>query len=224
MRELSVFVDESGDFGAYDYHAPYYLVTLVFHDQSANIQQDIRHLQSVMRDCGISGDTVHTGPLIRRELEYRNFSVMERRKIFTCLFNFVRAVDITYETLVVEKKQLTDERDLNTQLSKQIGAFLRSRLEELSAYDKIIVYYDKGQMELTRILIAEFREVLHNVEFRTVKPADYKLFQATDMLCTLELLSLKYSAKASTNSERLFFPSDRDFKKNFLRPMRRKRF
>ena len=33
MRELSIFVDESGDFGPYETHAPFYLFTLVFHDQ-----------------------------------------------------------------------------------------------------------------------------------------------------------------------------------------------
>ena len=32
--ELSVFVDESGDFGEYDHHAPYYIISLVFHNQS----------------------------------------------------------------------------------------------------------------------------------------------------------------------------------------------
>ena len=25
-RELSVFIDESGDFGEYDYHSPYYII------------------------------------------------------------------------------------------------------------------------------------------------------------------------------------------------------
>ncbi len=34
MSELSVFIDESGDFGPYEHHAPYYIITLVFHDQS----------------------------------------------------------------------------------------------------------------------------------------------------------------------------------------------
>ena len=34
MKELSIFVDESGDFGAYEPHAPFYLFTLVFHDQN----------------------------------------------------------------------------------------------------------------------------------------------------------------------------------------------
>ena len=27
MKELSIFIDESGDFGQYDYHAPYYIIS-----------------------------------------------------------------------------------------------------------------------------------------------------------------------------------------------------
>ena len=30
---LSVFIDESGDFGPYDFHAPFYLVAMVLHNQ-----------------------------------------------------------------------------------------------------------------------------------------------------------------------------------------------
>ncbi len=29
MKELSVFIDESGDFGTYDYHSPWYIVNVV---------------------------------------------------------------------------------------------------------------------------------------------------------------------------------------------------
>ena len=32
MKELSIFVDESGDFGEYDYHSPYYIILMVLHD------------------------------------------------------------------------------------------------------------------------------------------------------------------------------------------------
>lgn len=39
MREISVFVDESGDFGEYEKHSPYYIVTMVFHDQSEQRHQ-----------------------------------------------------------------------------------------------------------------------------------------------------------------------------------------
>ena len=38
---LSVFIDESGDFGSYEPHSPYYLVTMVLHNQSKNITGNI---------------------------------------------------------------------------------------------------------------------------------------------------------------------------------------
>ena len=41
MKELSVFVDESGDFGGYEIHSPYYIVTMVFHDQDIDITEKI---------------------------------------------------------------------------------------------------------------------------------------------------------------------------------------
>ena len=40
---LSVFVDESGDFGSYESHTPYYLVSLVLHNQDVDISEDIKN-------------------------------------------------------------------------------------------------------------------------------------------------------------------------------------
>ncbi len=37
MRELSIFIDESGDFGPFEKHSPFYVLSLVFHDQSDDI-------------------------------------------------------------------------------------------------------------------------------------------------------------------------------------------
>jgi hypothetical protein len=48
-KTLSVFIDESGDFGPYEAHAPYYLVAMVLHNQDININENIHsfelHLQ-----------------------------------------------------------------------------------------------------------------------------------------------------------------------------------
>ena len=38
MKELSVFIDESGSFGEYDRQSPYYIIAMVFHDQSISNQ------------------------------------------------------------------------------------------------------------------------------------------------------------------------------------------
>ena len=45
MKELSIFVDESGDFGVYDYHAPFYIISMVLHDQAVNIVDDLKILE-----------------------------------------------------------------------------------------------------------------------------------------------------------------------------------
>ena len=42
MKELSVFIDESGDFGEYDERTPYYIITMVFHEQSHSISDAVK--------------------------------------------------------------------------------------------------------------------------------------------------------------------------------------
>ena len=68
MSELSIFIDESGDFGTYDIRSPYYIITMVFHDQSCDISEPIAKLRRDLSNLGIDPDhSVHTGPIIRRE-------------------------------------------------------------------------------------------------------------------------------------------------------------
>ena len=77
----------------------------------------------------------------------------------------------------------------------------------LMKYDRIVIYYDYGQRELTHGLVSVFNAVLNNLEFKKVSPVDYKLFQVDDMLCTLELLALKAERKMLSKSELSFFTS-----------------
>jgi len=99
-----------------------------------------------------------------------------------------------------------------------------AHMEDFIRYDRIVVYYDYGQMELTNILVSVFNTVLQNVEFKKILPANYKLFQAADMLCTLELLSIKAKRKMLSKSELLFFSSERSLYRSYLRAIYRKRF
>lgn len=224
MKELSIFVDESGDFGSYESHSPYYIVTFVFHDQSVDITKNINHLNDKFSESGLPDHPVHAGPLIRKESEYKNLSLPERKRIFNFLYNFVRTADITYRSIVIEKKQLVDEIDLHIQITKQLSAFLKENMDTFMQYERIVVYYDYGQMELTKILVSVFNAILNNIEYKKVIPANYKLFQAADMLCTLELLSKKAERKILSKSERLFFSSARDLHKSYLRAIFRKRY
>ena len=80
MNQLSIFVDESGDFGSYEPHAPFYLFTLVFHNQCNSIENQIGHLEQGLADVGFDvKHCFHAGPIIRREEDYQNLSITERR-------------------------------------------------------------------------------------------------------------------------------------------------
>ena len=52
MKELSIFVDESGDFGCYQKHAPYYIITMVLHDQRVDITNEIKKLDLSLERLG----------------------------------------------------------------------------------------------------------------------------------------------------------------------------
>ena len=49
MKELSVFIDESGDFGEITERPAYYLVTLLFHDQKNDITSNVKRLEDRTR-------------------------------------------------------------------------------------------------------------------------------------------------------------------------------
>lgn len=225
MRELSVFCDESGDFGTYGPHSPYYIVSLVFHDQSIDIQREIPYLEQSISNIGFSRSlTIHTAPLIRREAEFVNVGMEKRRKLFDALFSFYRHCGITFQTFVVEKRKFGSGEDLVMRLAKIMGEFLRNNLSYFQSFDRVVIYYDKGQKEITRTLKIIFSANMSNVEFRIVQPEQYRLFQVADLACTLELLQLKYANKALSPSERDFFVNPKRLKKTYLRNFELKRF
>lgn len=219
MKELSVFVDESGDFGEYNHHSPYYIVTMVFHNQDINITNDVRILENELSNIGWPNHCVHAGPVIRSEEEYRNCELRERQKILMKMMTFLRHLDITYKTIFIEKKQVSDSVAATGKLSKQLAMFIKEYFELFSSYDQVKIYYDNGQIELTRILSSVFNAFLDNVEFRKVIPAEYRLFQVADLICTLTLLDMKQKNHILSKSEMLFFGDERTLKKNYLKPL-----
>ncbi len=59
------------------------------------------------------------------------------------------------------------------------------------AFDIIKMYYDNGQAEVSKILSSVSNALFPKPVFRKVMLSKYKLFQAADLLCTLELVMLK---------------------------------
>lgn len=224
MRELSIFIDESGDFGPYERHAPYYLITLVFHDQAVSIAQDIEFLRRRVADQGFRDDhAVHAGPLIRREADYVHLDLNARKRLFRSLFDFMRKTPIGFKTFVFRKREFADHDALVSRMSREIGAYVRENLATFQSFERIVVYYDGGQKEITNLINTVLNTLLE-AEVRRVRPSDYRLFQAADMICTLELLAAKLEDDGLSKSEDEFFGGARNLKKNYLKPLERKPF
>lgn len=222
MRELSIFVDESGDFGPYEPHAPYYLITLVFHNQADSVADEIEYLERHVCEYGFPGNhAVHAGPLVRREGDYAALDLNARKKLFRAQFNFMRRVRIGFKTFVFRKREFRGNHDaLISRMSREIGSYVRESFTYFQSFDRVVVYYDGGQKEITTIVNTVLNTLLE-AEVRRVRPSDYRLFQAADMICTLELLSVKVDENSLSKSEQEFFGGVRNLKKNYLKPLAR---
>ena len=223
MKELSVFIDESGDFGETRERPAYYLVTFVFHNQDNAIEEQVSKLNESIRASGFDVEYIHTGPVIRREEVFQKYSIDERRKLLYKMLNFVNSCPISYLTIVVDKKEAADKIALSGKLAKIINRALSEHIEFFSEFDKIIVYYDNGQIELSTILNAVFSIQFSNVEFRKAEPQKYRLLQVADFICSMELLRIKRDEKRLSKSEEHFFYKPQELKKTFLKSVEKKR-
>ena len=165
---------------------------------------------------------IHAGPIIRSEEEYRGCDLVVRQKILMKMMSFIRHLDIQFKSIYIEKKHIQDTVQAIGKLSKQLAEVIRENFDFFCSYDIVKIYYDNGQVEVTRVLASVFNALLENVEFRKVIPSEYRLFQVADLICTLKLAELKMENHALSKSELLFFKDERTFKKNYIKPLAKK--
>ena len=79
---LSVFVDESGRFQHPDKESPYYIISLVMHDQRVQIDGLIAELDRHFAEMRLSNVCFHAGPIIRQQNAFAIMDWTFRVKIF----------------------------------------------------------------------------------------------------------------------------------------------
>ena len=84
---LSAFIDESGDDG-FDKEgsSEFYFFTLVFHDQSKDITENIKKIGHL--------PAFHAGPILRKETPFENDEPEDRKKLFQNIFVFASALPV----------------------------------------------------------------------------------------------------------------------------------
>lgn len=140
------------------------------------------------------------------------------------LMGFIRKVKIKHKSFFIEKKHVENITDAAGKLSKQIGAWVKDNYEMLLTYDVVKIYYDNGQVELSKILASVFNVLLPSVETRKVMPTDYRLFQVADFICTMKLTELKIENNIMSIQEKRFFGGEDGVMRNYLRDLKRYEF
>lgn len=223
MRELSVFVDESGNS---DIGSRYYLVTLVFHDQDENLSPFISVYENSLCIRGLKNIPLHLNPLMRAGNDYTRLTPKTRRSLLFCFSAFANKAPFQYRTFAYEKKQFATSDELFNRMKRDLINFLLDRLEFFQSFDKVKIYYDDGQGDVTRTLHSGFEYALGKqvIVYRKSRPSDYRLQQVADYACGIELANLKYKNSEESGAEKIFYGTWRDFNKNFLKKLRKHRF
>ena len=78
MRELSIFVDESGSDGLSD---RYHLLTVVMHGQSDSIANSIETYEDALRAKGLPDIPFHASPLMNGKDPYSGLDLRTRKKL-----------------------------------------------------------------------------------------------------------------------------------------------
>lgn len=227
VKEISVFVDESGSFSPIeaDPASPYYLLCMVFHDQDDDISAEVERLGDSLQAIGLDRDhAIHAGPLIRREDEYAEMPRERRIGIFRRMMAFIQKAKFKYRCFHMSKRYNSKQDAIHDVLLQSLVDFLIAHRDEFNACEHIKVYYDNGQQRITEILKEAFAIFSSKVQFTSdVIPSRYRLFQVADAICTLELVAHKlHEQNAISLSEDRFFGGVKNLKKNYLKPLSRK--
>ena len=112
---------------------------------------------------------MHSGSIIRNEQEYRKDTLDNRRKLLKEIMVFFRHLEISCKTIAIEKKHIVDPLEAVSKLSKLLARFIKDNYEFFIDYDVVKVYYDNGQVEITKLLSSVFNALLVNLKIIDLK-------------------------------------------------------
>ncbi|MDF7663806.1 hypothetical protein PT282_03880 [Bifidobacterium sp. ESL0763] len=174
MSELSIFVDESGEWSKL---SEYYLITLVLHVQSSPIAEPIERHERRLRDSGLPDIPFHAGPLFNGHDDYGNMHLADRKRLFSAFFTLTRYLPFRYVTFAHRKSMFGDNKTrFEAQLKRDLANFFLSHLDEFQSYETIKIYYDNGQQIVTNALQSSIGYALSKeaVIYRDAQPKDYR--------------------------------------------------
>ncbi|MCR5308504.1 MAG: DUF3800 domain-containing protein [Bacilli bacterium] len=217
---LTIYCDESGDLGRYCKQSPIYCLSLILLSNADDARPYLRdfHRRFISKSGGKM--PFHAGPIIRGEESYRLLSRGERLELFDAAFDLALRSPIKSINIRVKK----DCYDILNALSKELTTSIFSNIEYFRLFDRIIFFYDNGQIQLKTMLTTIFNAYFLNFEMILSLQSEQPFMQIADLFATLNLLEYKIKESSLSNSENVFFGGRRMLKKTYLKILKTKSF
>lgn len=223
VEELSIFIDESGDVGRV---SDFYFVGLVFHEQSLTLEDGISKYVTELAVQQLDRVPFHFNPLINGHDEYKWKDIPNRKRQLGAFAGFVNRLPVTYRVFSYEKKRGAFGPDaLASAIEKDLIQFLTAHLSYLQQFDSVKIYYDGGQSVVTKAVHRAIESCISHeaIVYKDAVASRYRLSQVADYVCGIELTNLKFERHLETKTDVAFFGAFGNFKKNFLKKLRKKR-
>lgn len=211
-KQLSIYIDETGDFGPYDSITKIYGVGFVLCEDLDKCDPYLRKFHRRLQNKKACEFPIHVGPIIRREGPYSNLTHEERLLLFDVIYDLLLESPISILHSMVRKS----EKETDIEMAKALSNLVRENLEYFNSFEKIIIYYDNGQSQLKSLLLGIFSANFLNFELVLARQSEHPFMQLADLVASLALLSYKVKDGNLSKSENEFFAGRRKLKKVYL--------
>lgn len=203
-KRLNIFIDETGGFGFGEGTSRLYGISFVFHEQNNSINKEVTALNNRLNKIEYY-NMIHIAALVINKGEYKTISANTRKSIFNAIYTFSKRVEAKYYTIIIDKKYINNNKILKKNITLEINKMITSNIDYFNKFNKIVIYYDNGQIPLGKIIDSEFSifNTKHIINFDHIEK---KLFQVADMLTFIDKYDYKTKYKLPiTNAEKYFF-------------------
>lgn len=202
-NDLGIFMDESGEQGT---ESKYYLMALVFRDQSKDISLRLTRYEQSLADAQLPNIPLHALPLMNGHDDYKHLDLVTRKRLLNAFAVMFQRLPVRYVTFLYRKNDFDGINDLAVRMKRDIVNFLFDHLIFFQSFDKVKVYYVGGQPTITDVLHSSIGFALSKdaILYRKGLPAEYRLVQAADFVCAIELTDHKYHQNEQTATDKRF--------------------
>ena len=222
-ERLNLHIDETGN---QDLSEGRYLVAVVLHDHSADIEDAIARYRSRLSGAGLPDVPFHGKDLLHGNEGYANVSPGDRKRLLTHFSRFVRELPISFFALRYDGATVHNRSELESRLRRDLALLIFDSLSYFQAFDAIAVYYDNGQGAVSAALhdALDFVLAKNVADYRHADPNARRLLQVADYVCTVLRVSEDYDAGRQSKTHERFFGNRRNFTQSFKKQLDRKAF